>query len=218
MRDGNDGSRASLTSAMDRYADGDDAAFGELYDALGARIYAFLWRRTRDPVLAEDLLQQTFLRMHCARARFVRGADVVPWIFAIARRLLIDGVRRSKFHVSLSRHAEEAECMDPALVTLPQGDERVHSKELELRLQRALCSLPEGLRAAFELVKLDGLSMREAAEALGTSEAAVKVRVHRASRMLFDTTRNLLERSLVTKSRPTRMRSSDRDSSSRIVA
>src|SRR4051794_9164921 len=47
---------AWLTSAMERYADGDDAAFGEIYDALAGRIYAFLLRQTRDPARAEDLL------------------------------------------------------------------------------------------------------------------------------------------------------------------
>jgi DNA-directed RNA polymerase specialized sigma24 family protein len=76
--------------------------------------------------------------------------------------------------------------MDPGLVTLPRGDEWVHSKDLAARLQRKLRPIPEGLRAAFELVNYDGLSMREAAEALGTTESAVKVRVHRASRMLVD--------------------------------
>ncbi len=76
------------TSAMDRYAQGDDAAFSELYDALAPRLYGYLLRQTRNNARAEDLTQQTFLQMHCARGRFVRGADVVPWAFAIARRLL----------------------------------------------------------------------------------------------------------------------------------
>ena len=80
--------------AMDRYACGDDAAFGELYDLLAPRLHAFLCRRVRDESFAEDLLQQTFLQMHAARRHFCQGAEVMPWAFAIARRLLIDSVRR----------------------------------------------------------------------------------------------------------------------------
>src|SRR5262249_20161831 len=88
-------------SAMDRYAQGDEASFSELYDALAPRLYGYLLRQTRNDTRAEDLLQQTFLQIHCARGRFIPGADVVPWAFAIARRLLIDGVRRSGREVSL---------------------------------------------------------------------------------------------------------------------
>ncbi len=80
--------------AMDRYACGDDAAFDELYDLLAPRLNVFLCRRVRDEALAEDLVQQTFLQMHAARRHFSQGAEVMPWAFAIARRLLIDSVRR----------------------------------------------------------------------------------------------------------------------------
>jgi RNA polymerase sigma-70 factor (ECF subfamily) len=174
-----------LTEAMGRYADGEEAAFNEIYDAMAGRIYAFLFRQTRDRESTEDLLQQTFLQVHGARSRFVRGADVVPWFFAIARRLVIDRARRRKQHVSLSREVDEAEFVDPGLTTAPLGEERLHSKELGAQLQKGLGAIPDGLRAAFELVKCDELSMREAAEALGTTEGAVKVRVHRASRLLL---------------------------------
>src|SRR6185312_8105030 len=87
--------RAAASAAMDRYACGDDAAFSELYDLLAPRLTAFLARRTRDDALATDLVQQTFLQMHASRRHFSEGADVMPWAFAIARRLLIDVVRKS---------------------------------------------------------------------------------------------------------------------------
>src|SRR4051812_45087970 len=83
-----DASRAAANAAMERYAAGDDEAFSELYDALSPRLLNFLTRQTRDSSRAEDLLQQTMLQIHCARGRFLRGADVLPWAFAIARRLL----------------------------------------------------------------------------------------------------------------------------------
>src|SRR5258708_12316377 len=117
---------------MDRYANGDDGAFGDLYDLLAPRLYGYLVRQTRNTARAEDLVQQTFLQMHCARGRFVPGADVVPWAFAIARRLLIDGVRRSGREVSLELR-EEAGAPPPLSPELLQ-DQMVHSSHPPPRL------------------------------------------------------------------------------------
>ena len=63
---------------MDRYAQGDSAAFGIVYDLLAPRLFAFLIRQTRSRAAAEDLVQQTFLQIHCARASYIGGADVTP--------------------------------------------------------------------------------------------------------------------------------------------
>src|SRR6202044_212579 len=86
-------------AAMERYSKGDDAAFAVVYDAIAPRLYRFLLRQTRDPGRAEDLLQQTMLHIHRARDRFIPGAEVTPWAFAIARRLVVDGVRRGRREV-----------------------------------------------------------------------------------------------------------------------
>src|SRR5688500_12913937 len=83
-------------AAMERYARGEDEAFSELYDALAPRIRRYLLRASGDPGRADDLLQQTMLQIHRARGRFIAGAEVLPWAFAIARRLLIDSLRRRR--------------------------------------------------------------------------------------------------------------------------
>ena len=84
------------SAAMERYASGADEALGEVYDSVAPKLLRFFLRQTRDAALADDLLQQTFLNMHCARATFRKGADVIPWAFAIGHRLLIDEVRRRR--------------------------------------------------------------------------------------------------------------------------
>src|SRR6478609_12082442 len=76
--------------AMDRYADGDASAFPILYDAIAARIEGLVRRRTRDPSRIDDIVQQTFERIHRARGTFVRGSDVLSWAFKIARNLCLD--------------------------------------------------------------------------------------------------------------------------------
>src|SRR5690349_17499325 len=78
----------ALDAAMDRYARGEDAAFAEVYDRLAPRLFGFLLRYTRDHAKVEDVVQQTMLQMHKNRGRFMPGAEVIPWAFAIARRLL----------------------------------------------------------------------------------------------------------------------------------
>ena len=167
-------------AAMDRYACGDEAAFGELYDLLEPRLRAFLYRRTRDDARAEDLLQQTFERMCAARAHFTEGAEVMPWAFAIARRLLIDSVRRG------SRDCAAVGPGDPAAVIeeRPTGEcspaALLGSRRLLRRIAEALEQISPGNREAFELVRLDGISPAEAAQMLGTTVGNVRLRVFRA--------------------------------------
>ena len=171
------GENVSLDRAMDRYARGDDAAFGEIYDVLAPRLHGFLLRYTRDRAKAEDLVQQTMLHIHRARGRFEPGAAVMPWAFAIARRLLIDQHRRGGRELL----AQTDDDVGELLVALDAAaDEVAIAKEVALKIGQELRRLPENQRVAFELIKQDGLSVAEAAEVLGTTVAAVKLRAHRA--------------------------------------
>jgi len=158
--------RERANRAMSRYADGDDGAFEELYDLLGPRLHAFLRRRACHPAHAEDLLHETFLRMHAHRAQFREGAAVTAWAFAIARRLLIDDYRKKVFDGDM-------------LAVIDRPDVQLTLYRLTCRLREELERLPASQREAFELVRLDGLSISEAAEVLGTTESAIKMRTHR---------------------------------------
>jgi RNA polymerase sigma-70 factor (ECF subfamily) len=177
---GRDAWKCRADAAMDRYARGDDAAFSELYDVLAPRLYGFLVRQTRDADVASDLLQQTFLRMHCARCHFAPGAEVAPWVFAIARRLQIDSVRRDQAApVARTTDGVEADASHcPSTEARP--DENIGRKELARRLEHEFALLPERNRLAFQLVKIEELSMAEAATVLGITVAAVRTRAHRA--------------------------------------
>jgi RNA polymerase sigma-70 factor (ECF subfamily) len=163
---------------MDRYANGDDGAFGQVYDALAPKLYRFLMQRCRERTHAEDLVQQTFLRMHRARGSFVAGARVLPWAFAIARRLLIDDIRATRHETTGDLRQLEQ------LATLETADEGVHREQLSRVVDRELSSIPESQRVAFELVKQQGLSLADAAAVLGVSITAVKLRLHRATSSL----------------------------------
>ncbi len=163
---------------MERYATGDEPAVGELYDLLEPKLTSFLLRQTHNRAVTDDLVQQTFLNIHCARSRFQPGSDVLPWAFAIARRLLIDEARRNKRLVLEGGKGDGAEERDPPSRETPELGAQSH--ELAESLNRELARMPESQRTAFELIRHDGLSVAEAAEVLGTSVNAVKLRVHRA--------------------------------------
>jgi RNA polymerase sigma-70 factor (ECF subfamily) len=118
------------------------------------------------------------LQIHRARGRFTLGGQVVPWAFAIARRLLIDFHRRGSREV-LAPTGDDSLTQLLAAVDAP-ADDVVIAKEVAKRLEAELARLPENQRVAFELIKQDGLSVSEAAQVLGTTVAAVKLRAHRA--------------------------------------
>lgn len=163
---------------MERYAAGDDAAFGDVYDAVAPRLYAYLRRRTRDESRAEDLVQRSLLHMHRARGSFLAGSAVLPWAFAIARRLLIDELRRDRRDVLFG-----AEMVIEDLDVAQGGfgaESDVEARQLARIIHAELGRLPETQRAAFELMRFDGLSHAEAAQALGVTVSAVKLRAHRA--------------------------------------
>jgi RNA polymerase sigma-70 factor (ECF subfamily) len=161
--------------AMERYACGDDAAFAELYDELAPRLYRFAARRARSWIAAEDVVQNTFLQVHAARERFVRGAAVVPWAYAIARRLLVEhGRRGGRERLRVVGGGAER---PPAA---PSADEALARGRLEA------AALPTRWREAFELVNLEGLSVAEAAQVLGATRVMVRIRVFRATAALRD--------------------------------
>ncbi len=167
---------SAASTAMERYASGDDLAFDEVYDALAPRLYAFVLRRTQgNRARSEDLVQQTFLQMHHARGRFTPGADVVPWAYSIARRLLIDSVRRGTREVIV-----EDAVFDREVAPLDAADDLIVAKEMAILVEAELARMPPAQREAFDLVKSEGMSMAEAAEVLGTTVTAVKLRAHRA--------------------------------------
>ncbi len=168
---------ARADRAMERYACGEDSAFVELYDELAPRLHGFAFRWTRSRSAAEDTVQQTLLQMHVARDRFVAGSAVIPWAYAIARRLLIDLGRRGVREELRGEHVRDPE--EPATALWP--DDALHWRRLEAEAWRDLAYLPSTWREAFELVKFEDLSVAEAAEVLGVTRGMVKIRTHRAT-------------------------------------
>ncbi len=176
---------------MERYQAGDARAFRELYALVAPRLLGYLSKMTRSRAVADDLLQQTFLKVHRARAAYVRGADPVPWFYAIAHRTFLDEARKVQRAVVRAAGDELPEV--PAGITGESDDRRDDPRvdpELARQALDALAELPAQQREAVVLTKLDGKSVAEAAAIAGTSVGAMKVRAHRG----YEALRKVLKR------------------------
>jgi RNA polymerase sigma-70 factor (ECF subfamily) len=173
-----------LDRAMARFARGEDAALAEVYDLGAPAVLTFLLRLSNDRPLAEDLTQETFLRIHRARGLYRSGAPVLPWAYTIARRLFLDSVRARRPEVAESATIDHDSETDPVrnahVAPMPSAEEMLADAELAQAVDDALAKIPEAQASAFRLLKGEGLSVAEAAAVMGTSKGAVKLRAHRA--------------------------------------
>jgi RNA polymerase sigma-70 factor (ECF subfamily) len=171
-----------LDAAMDRYASGEDRAFSIVHAGLHQRLRLFLTRLCRTPALAEDLLQESFLRIHRARGGFARGSRVVPWAYAIARNAHTDHARSA--HARLTRPLDDGDedgpHREPAAGPGSSAEEITIARQTARAVEDVLARLPPAQREAFVLVRYEGMSVADTARILGTTENAVKLRAFHA--------------------------------------
>jgi RNA polymerase sigma-70 factor, ECF subfamily len=172
---------SDLDDAMARYAAGEDSAFDALYRLLSPRLYAFCLRLTRRRSEADDLFQETFLKLHRSRATFQPRAAAIHWAFAVTRSVHLDRIRFRKRRPEAVAETEEG-LSAFSEVTSKEGspEEHARAKELIVVVDRVLRELPENQRAAYVLIREEGLSVSEAASVLGATGTAVKLRAFRA--------------------------------------
>lgn len=169
---------ARLTALMHAAQGGDSAAYLELLQTVTPYIRRIVAHRRgfagREDV--EDLVQDILLSLHAAGATYDRRRPFTPWLLAIVRHRLADGARR---YASGKAHEVEA---DDERVTFPHTatKSRTIPSHDTLVLRQAMDALPRGQREAIELIKLQGLSLKEAAAATGSTVGALKVATHRA--------------------------------------
>ena len=155
---------------MRRFCDGDAAAFDTLFERYAAPLHGYLWRLLGDRALVDDLTQATFLSLVRARGRFREGSRFRPWLYAIATNAARDHARRA--HERLTATGELP-------TDLASEEAPVQDAPLQAAVQRALAQLPESWRTVVVMHRFEELPFAEIAEALGTTEGAVKVRAHR---------------------------------------
>lgn len=168
-----------LRSLMIAGLDGDAASHRSLLERLSCQLRAYFKRHLirihRGPVEAEDLVQETLFAVHTRRHTYDRSQPITPWVYAIARYKFLDYLRRSK--------ATSGDLSLDFIEETSVHDDSAHV-ESSLDLEKLLADLPPKMRQAIQHVKLDGLSVSEAAARSGMSESAVKVSIHRGLKAL----------------------------------
>jgi RNA polymerase sigma factor (sigma-70 family) len=164
----------------------DAGAFRIFYERYAGRVYGYHLRRTREAEGAHDLTAETFAQAWLSRARFRDELDGTagPWLFAIARNVLVGSVRK--------RRLERTACERLGLLV----EARAEPDDTWLEgLDDALDELPPGQRDAIRLRVVDELEYGVVARELGTTPEAVRVQVHRGLRSLRLRLRERLETS-----------------------
>lgn len=157
---------------------GDGAAFDVLFRRWSGPLLRYLDRMVHDLAVAEELVQEAFIRVHQARDRYRPDARFSTWLYRIATNLALNELRRPR-HRAVHRSADE-DGAPPLADVGPGTDDRVDARRRARAVEAALAELPDKQRAALCLAAVEGLSYAEVAEALDVTEKAVKSLVHRA--------------------------------------
>ncbi len=159
---------ARWSDLMGRAQTGDATAYRQLLGELGSLVERYLRARLGGYDFLEDCVQEVLLAVHEARHTYDGRRPFRPWLFAIVRHKATDALRRAEVRGR------------PLAADDVSVESRVDGPDASLDTGRLLAALPDGLRQALTLTKIDGLTTAEAAQALKISESALKVRVHRA--------------------------------------
>ena len=153
---------------------GDAAAVAELYDQNNEGIFRFLWSRTGNYQLAEDLTGDVFTRMISALPDYdPRGYSIRVWLFRIARNLLVDYYRKESI-VPKRALEKESSLIEPNLV-----ENEVDQRSLKEDLFNAINKISQNYQEVIVLRFINGLSLKETAKTLDKSVPAVKALQHR---------------------------------------
>lgn len=165
----------NLELLMARYQQGDFAAAASLIESISPQLHRFFTAQQASRAHADDLLQETWLRIHKVRHTYRQGEPALPWFYAIARHVRVDHHRKS---VRISEGERELEVM--SRTTPARAEDAGHGDDLDA----LLAPLSASEREVIEMLKVMGMSLDEVARATSSTVGAVKQKVHRAYRKL----------------------------------
>lgn len=168
---------------VERARSGDPEAFRELVEEHSQPLFRLAYRMTGNEEMADDVVQETFIRAHRSLSRFDGRAQIRTWLMRIAANCAIDSLRRKR-HDALEPLGDES---NPAFASSEPGPERLaRSREVGETVRRAMSRLSPLERTAFALRHYEGQPLQEIGRALGIGEGAVKQAVFRAVHKLRD--------------------------------
>ena len=160
---------------------GDVPAFDAVYDVFNARLFSFLARLSRRREVAEDLLEETWLRFVTHGPRLRSDTRIGAWLFTVARNLYVSYCRSRAIEDS---HAAGLIGLWPCGAASPSPFDATLASEIGRRLEAAIAQLPVAYREAILLVAVEGMRPKEAAEVCGISADTMRQRLSRARALL----------------------------------
>ena len=173
--------RESELALIGRLRAGDAGAFDLVYAAYHARLFSFLARLSRRREVAEDLVEETWLRFVSQAGRLRDDSRLAPWLFTVARNLYTSYCRSRLLEAS---HAGDLIGLWPAGAVVPSPFDATAANQSDRRLESALAALPTTAREVLLLVGVEGLTYAEAAAVCGISREALRQRLSRARSLL----------------------------------
>jgi RNA polymerase sigma-70 factor (ECF subfamily) len=172
---------------MERYRGGDVRAFEVLFDRHRRSVYSFILKYVSDQGRAEEILQETFLRVIKKQRTFKRRSKFSTWLYTIARNLCIDKLRRMKHRKArsldqpLKRDEKDGQKLYDKIPGKDRDAEsRVLDWEIRQRVEEAVAQLPDDQKEVFLLREVSRLPFKEIAEVVGCPENTVKSRMRYA--------------------------------------
>jgi RNA polymerase sigma-70 factor, ECF subfamily len=167
-------------SLIDRFKNGEKAAFEELVLKYQDRVYNLCRHMLGNTADAEDAAQDTFIKAHQKLKDFKPEASLYTWLYRIAVNTCLDYKKRPFFESLFRKSDEGEEYITEAVSKEPTPEKLYESKQLGLALRKSLGKLSIKLRTAIILKEIEGLSYEEIAEVLNVSVGTVKSRISRA--------------------------------------
>ena len=167
---------ADLELLMSRYQRGDFSAATVLIHRISPQLHRFFLAQLISRSDADDLLQETWLRIHKVRHTYRPGEPVLPWFYAIARHVRVDHHRKA---IRLSTREQRIEEISSVAATTAE-----ESGRLSADLATLLAPLSDSQREVIEMLKVAGMTLEEVARATSSSVGSVKQKVHRAYKKL----------------------------------
>ena len=165
---------------VDRARRGDVDAFEQLYREHSPRVFALCLRLAADPVAARELVQDVFVRAWEALPRFRADASITTWLHRIAVNAMLErrrSDRRRTARVALVDDEDEVGVLDAGVPAADVGT--------AIDLERAIASLPPGVRRAFVLHDVEGYTHEEIAGMTGLAAGTLRAQLHRARQLLI---------------------------------
>jgi len=169
---------SNLEILMAQYQQGDFNAAAVLIAQLSPQLHRFFVAQSGIRADADDLLQETWLRIHKVRHTYRPSDPVLPWFYAIARRVRVDHYRKSSRTTARQQALEEM-----SRVAAPASAESGRSDDIAA----LLAPLSGGEREVIEMLKVERMSLEEAARATSSTVGSVKQKAHRAYKKLRET-------------------------------